>query len=111
MNIINLIIVCLIITASIVYIWDIVQFPNQIGNYIVSKISKGKLNNIELKKPLGCSLCMTTWITLIIIIIFNWKLIPLCLMFGWITKYIEYLFRIIDRLLCKIFIKIEQILQ
>jgi len=106
----NVLILCLIITASIVYIWDWVSFPQEIANLIISKITDGKINNVELKKPLGCSLCMSTWITLVILLIFNWKLAPMCLVFGWSTKYILYLITLIDEFLSRLLMFMEYLI-
>lgn len=106
----NAILVCLIVTVSIVYIWDWVEFPQQIANYVIGKLTNGKITRIELKKPWGCSLCMSTWITLIILACMNWKLIPLCLLFGFSTKYILYIITILDEFLTKLLEYIEYLI-
>lgn len=106
----NVVLICLIITASIVYIWDWVRFPQEVANLVASKMTNGKIKNVILKKPFGCSLCMSTWITLVILSIFNWKLLPLCLVYGWSTKYILYLFTLADEIVSKIFVLMERLI-
>lgn len=87
--------VCLIITICIVYIWDWVQFPNE----LLAKLFKTTPDKIDIPKPFGCSLCMSTWVTLIVLLAINWKLAPLCLAYGFITPYILSAISISDQLI------------
>lgn len=40
------------------------------ANMAAEIITKGRIHNVELKPPLGCSLCMTFWASLIVTYIF-----------------------------------------
>lgn len=97
-------IICLIITFCIVYIWDYVEFPRELISQILHM-------PVELKKPWGCSLCMTTWITLIALLFINWKLSWMCILFGFSTKYILYTIQTIDLILSTIFVLIEKLFE
>lgn len=105
----NSIIICTIITFSIVYIWDVVNFPEEIVNRILTIILK-KPVHITLMKPFGCSLCMTTWITLIVLLCIDPCWCWLSLVFGMSTKYILYTIQIVDKIISLFFIKLEQFL-
>ena len=49
--IINLI----LINFIIVYVWDILNFPNTIAGLLTALLTKGRIKHVELKAPLGCS--------------------------------------------------------
>lgn len=105
----NSIIICIIITFSIVYIWDYVNFPEEFANRILTIILK-KPVHITLMKPFGCSLCMTTWTTLIILLCINPCWCWLSLVFGMSTKYALYTIQTVDKIISLIFIKIDKLL-
>ena len=105
----NSIIICIIITFSIVYIWDVVNFPEEFVNRILTIILK-KPVHITLMKPFGCSLCMTTWTTLIILLCIDPCWCWMSLVFGMSTKYILYTIQIVDKIISLFFIKFEQFL-
>ena len=98
----NILLVCLIITAAIVYIWDYVMFPQELANEVADIITGGKIKHVKLRKPWSCSLCLSTYTTLFILLYFNWKYAPLCLVYGWATQYILAIFQIVDGVLSKI---------
>lgn len=107
----HIIILCLIVAASIVYVYDFVGFPRQFVARLYT-IFTGKeitLDRIKLPKLVECSLCATQWSTLILLAIFNWKLIPLSFVFGWSTKHILTLFSIIDNIFTNILDKIIKV--
>lgn len=106
----NILVICLIVTCCIVYIWDYVQFPQEITNIVAGWITKGKIKHAILRKPWGCSLCMSTWITLGILLCYQaWAYLPLCLVYGWSTQYILAIYDIIDGALTKVLGFIERI--
>ena len=49
--IINLI----LINFIIIYVWDILNFPNTIAGLLTALLTKGRIKNVELKAPLGCA--------------------------------------------------------
>lgn len=57
------------IALVITVIWDVLQFPNEIANGIAAWITRGKIRTVFLRKPLGCSLCMTFWCSLIYVLV------------------------------------------
>jgi len=91
----NLILICLAVAASFTYIWDYTPFISDIQKILSDYMGYP----VKFRKPLSCSLCMTTWVTLLILLIFNWKLAPLCLLFGWSTKHILNIFNTVDMLI------------
>lgn len=106
----NTFIICLIISFSITYIWDYVNFPAEIADRVVSFITKGKIKHIELKKPFSCSLCMTTWATLIVLLCMDPAWCWLCLLYGLSTKYILYAINLTDRIISLVFVLLERLL-
>lgn len=99
----NEIVICLIITAAIVYGYDYLSFPRTFAARIMSLIRGKEVtpDRIQLPKLLECSLCMSNWMTLIILLIMNWKLCWMCLVFSYLTKPILYIYNIIDLIVDK----------
>lgn len=60
----------ILINLCIVLIWDIFRAPQEIADSIAELLTKGKIHSVHLRKPWGCSLCMTFWTSLIITLIF-----------------------------------------
>ena len=99
----NILLICLIVTACIVYIWDYVVFPQEFANMVAGWLTGGKIKHMVLNKPWGCSLCMSTWLTLIILLCAKeLAYTPLCLVYGWSTQYILVIFNLIDNLITKV---------
>lgn len=103
----NVFIICLIVTISIVYIYDWVEFPRTFLQHITSLILKKDVKEVRLPKLLKCSLCASTWITLIILLFIKPEYFYVCLLYGFFTKYILYAIQTIDNLLSLIFISLE----
>lgn len=99
--------ICLIVTICIVIIWGFLDAPNEIASQIMSWVTNGKISRVELKKPFGCMMCMTFWITLIILLILAPGLCWMSLIYALSTKYILYIIELIDKALVKFFIWIE----
>ena len=99
----NILLICLIVTACIVYIWDYVMFPQEFANMVAGWITNGKIKHVFLQKPWSCSLCLSTYTTLIILLCAGeWSYVPLSLVYGWSTQYILVLFNLIDNLITKV---------
>lgn len=94
----NTVLLCLIITTSIVLIWDYFQFPYEFTALLASKVLKKKINSdqVELPKPIGCSTCMTFWINLIVLCFINIKLVYLSLLFAFLSRHILSIINLID---------------
>lgn len=103
----NIYLVCLIIALSFVIIIDYLDAPNDIAGTIMGLITNGKITHVRLKKPFGCSLCMTFWVTLILLLIVNPLMCWLSLIYAISTKYIFYFINLVDLIICKSFIYIE----
>lgn len=56
-------IVLLYISVLITIVWDYLNYPNEVAGLIVSKLTNGRIKQVELIKPFGCSLCMTSIIS------------------------------------------------
>lgn len=94
----NEIIICLIITFAVVYITDFLGFFNQATARVLS-IIRGKeigIDRINLPYIFRCSLCQSFWLTLIVLLVMNWKLCWISLVFSYLTKPILYLYTLID---------------
>ena len=105
----NMIILCLALTISIVYIFHI-DAPNQIASTLADILTNGKIRHIELRKPFGCPLCLTFWTTLIILLCTTPQYWYMSLLLAFLTKYIDYSITIIELFLDKIFLILEKLL-
>lgn len=47
------------ISLLITIVWDYLNYPNQVAGLVMDKLTNGKIKQVELIKPFGCSLCMT----------------------------------------------------
>lgn len=103
----NIFVTCFIISCAIVYIYDFVEFPKNLFKTFCSRILNKTVNSVRLPKLLECSLCATTWITLIILLIFEPKFCYLALVYGFSTKYILYTIQIVDNLLTFLLLTID----
>lgn len=103
------ILICWIITGCIVMIWDYFDAPNQIASQIMARLTKGKIKRVILKKPWGCSTCQSFYITLLVLLIISPQLCWMCLIYAFSTKYILYTLQLIDKLLVKVFIRLEML--
>lgn len=99
----NSIIICTIITFCVVYVWDFANFPNEFASMVMELITHGKIKSIILRKPFGCSRCMSFWLCLIYLCIFNWKLIPVAFVMSYMSSYAFMLLQTFDMLMEKIF--------
>lgn len=90
-----------------VIIIDYLDAPNEIAGTIMGYITKGKITHVRLKKPFGCSLCMSFWITFIVLLIVEPWMCWVSLLYAISTKYLLYLINLIDLIICKSFIYIE----
>lgn len=86
----NTILICLVITVSIVLIWDYFNFPYEVTAQAASWILHRKVSpdEIVLPKPLGCSTCMSFWCTLGVFLALDWKLAYLSLVFAFLVPHI-----------------------
>lgn len=105
-----ILIYCLILTTSIVYVYDFLNFPREFLARIYSIILKEEVDpsRIKLPKLLQCSLCATNWSTLILLLFLNYKLAPLCLFFSWLTGPVLQIINILDKLIHNILAAIEK---
>lgn len=99
----------LILTVVITYIYHL-DAPNQIASLFANIITKGKFTNITLKKPFGCPLCITFWITLIILLCTCPHLWALSFVYAFLVKYIDYCISIVELCLDTIFMTLERLL-
>lgn len=102
--------ICLIVMVSIVLIWDWFNAPNEIASQLMNWLSKGKITQVELKKPWGCSTCLTFWITLVILLVMSPQLCWMSLVYAFFAKYTLYIIDTVDRLITKIFVLLQKIL-
>lgn len=99
---------CLIIVICIVYIYHI-DAPNQLFSAFCSLFLKKDIY-LALKKPFGCPFCMSFWISLILLLIFSPQYWYLSLIFAFSTTYIDYSITIIEKLLNKLFVLLEKLI-
>lgn len=110
----------LLINLTIVLIWDYFNAPNDILSALFSRFTKGRIPTIELKRPFGCSLCMTFWCSIIYLITsvivgactFRGILLAFALsaINAWLTKYTFYAITTVDNIISKVFILFERLI-
>lgn len=107
----------LIISTCITLIWDWFNAPQNIVNQLVSWYTNNKITNVELKKPFGCSTCITFWLSIIYLFIalpLSFKNILYCTLFALCAalsvKWINYIIQVVDALISKILIILEQLI-
>lgn len=100
---INLILINFIIT----YVWDILNFPNTIAGIITGWLSHGRINNVTLKPPFGCSFCMIFWVSLIYLLIIGGYAIlitiTIALLNAILSKVMLYIILLIDGIVERVF--------
>lgn len=101
--------ICWIITFCIVMIYGYFDAPNQIASQIMARLTKGKIKRVILKKPWGCQTCMCFWITLLILLIISPHLCWMSIIYAFSVKFILYLIQLLDKLLTKLFIRLEKL--
>ena len=92
-----------LIHLIIMIVWKRLDFPNEFASNAMRLITKGKIKSVELKKPFGCGLCMTFWITLIYMLIFYidfglLNIISVCLLSAILVDYSYNLLKLIEEL-------------
>jgi hypothetical protein len=100
--IINLI----LINFIIVYVWDILNFPNTIAGLLTALLTKGRIKHVELKAPLGCAFCMIFWVSVIYLLICKLALLPsiaIALGCAFSSKITLYSITLIDSIIDKLF--------
>lgn len=108
-----------LINVAIVLIWDYFNAPNDILSALFSSFTKGRITTIELKRPFGCSLCMTFWCSLIYLIVD--LMLTGCTFYGillafalsainaFLTKFVFYTIQTVDNTFSKLFILLERL--
>lgn len=108
--ILNLILINIIIT----YVWDILNYPNIIAGVLTAILTKGRIKNVTLKAPLGCSFCMIFWTALTYLLIFTeLALLPaiaIGLACAFSSKITLYTITLIDSIIDKVFRGLESLL-
>lgn len=99
----NTILLTFIITCSIVYITDVLNYQDNLATEITRMIT-GKVKYVHLKpKILNCSLCQSFWINLIILLVLSPQFVYFALIWAFCTKYILYVYQLIDSTLTRVF--------
>lgn len=107
--------ILLLINLIFVILIAYLDAPNEILSHIMNWLSKGKIKRVELKKPLGCPLCMTfwcSWLVSLIILPFTlkWFLVGLfaSLLNAILTKYTLYIIETLDLAIIKLLSWLQQ---
>ena len=99
----NVLLLCAAIELNIVLVWDLFDAPNRI-------LSTFFRLPMTLNPPFGCSLCMTFWVTLLVLLTEQPSLWWCAVLFAWTTRYVGYALKLIDRGLTTLAIIIERAL-
>lgn len=98
----------ILINFIITYVWDILNFPNTIAGKFTGLLTGGRITNVQLKPPFGCSFCMIFWCSLIYLLIGEYAILPLpaialSLLNAMLSKVTLYTITLIDNIIDKIF--------
>lgn len=102
---------CLILTLAIVYVYDYTGFVQQSANQLAEFITKGKIKHVTLRKPWGCSMCITQWSTLIVLLFYAPSLCYWSFIFSWSTQHVIKLYYMIDLVINKLLTLIEKMIK
>lgn len=103
----------ILINFIITYVWDILNFPNTIAGMFTGLITNGRITNVQLKPPLGCSFCMIFWCSLIYLLIGKYAILPaiaLSLLNAMLSKVTLYTITLIDNIIDKIFRYLDSVI-
>jgi len=103
----------LLINFIIVYVWDILNFPNTIAGMLTALLTNDRIKHVELKAPLGCSFCMIFWVSLIYLLIEHLPIliaISVALVCAFSSKITLYSITLIDSIIDKVFRYIESVI-
>lgn len=89
--------------VAIVYWLDA---PNEIASTLWRLVS-GRVQRVELRKPLGCNVCMTFWLTLIVLLILTPRVCWLAFVWAWVAKYLYYVIEVLDKVIMRVLMFIE----
>ena len=108
----NTLLLCLIISGCITYIYNTVDFPHTFTARILSRLYKKEIQSqqVLLPKILECSLCATFWITLVVLLVWQPYWWFMAFVFAQSTKYIDMLIQVVDKLITKFFCLIDRLL-
>lgn len=110
----------LYINLLVVLVWDYLNYPNEVAGMIMGRLTNGRIRQVELVKPFGCSLCMVFILSFIYLACntINWCSIDsitlytlIAVLNGVITQYTFSTILLINDLLNKILIKINIIIK
>lgn len=89
--------------------------PQGLANRLIEIVTKGKIRQVELKKPWSCPICMCNWLSFIYLLIVMpiYQIILICLLSvlnGFLTKFGSYAIQLIDQLVSHIAILFERLI-
>ena len=89
--------------------------PQEIANRFMEILTKGKVNKVELKKPLGCPTCMCNWLSFfyLLIVMPIGSFILICtfsVLNGFLTKFGLYAIQLIDQLISHLAMLFERLI-
>lgn len=98
-----------------VIILDLTDFMDNFKGFITALLTKGASRNSDYSlKPFDCSLCMTFWTCVFFMLITRTFTIPnimIVLIFAWCTPVIKDMMTIVQDLLTRAIMKINEILK
>ena len=104
----------ILINLIVVLIWDIFKAPQEMVNRIAERVTKGKIHYVNLRKPFGCSLCITFWLSLALTYVFCERSIDgfcistlVSLFNAFMTKYTYELILLTEKIIDKIIYNIN----
>jgi hypothetical protein len=95
---------CLLLTISIVFIIDFSGFLTNLSKFIYEKTTGKVWLGQLLPRPFSCSLCMTFWLTFLLLIS-NYSIIFTIFyssIFAFLTSFIKQLFQLAYKIIFKI---------
>ena len=100
----------ILINLSIVFLVDQSGFINEFKSWLKKVLTKGKMSDPSYSlKPFDCSLCMTFWVSLIYLLVFNLFSIEnfmLVCLSSWLSQFTNDFFYMFKAVWVKIIDKI-----
>lgn len=92
---------CVIVSVCVAIVYWL-DAPNDIASRVMSLLLRREVH-VQLRKPWGCNICMTFWLTLIVLLIAQPSLWWVSFVCAWSAKYLHYIIEVLDKVLVKVF--------
>lgn len=109
----NIYFITFCITAITVLVIDIFKFWDNFSSEIIYYLTKGKIRKSIDLKPFNCSLCLSHWVNLIVLIATGFFTIPnylYIILLSFFTGILGAIFLLVENIVYKLINKLNELL-